>query len=120
MKYEWIDQYLLEKKGVSKDLKKEWNWIRYLLGDKMFAAICLDEYDKPCYITLKLNPLEGDFLRQQYDDIIPGYYMNKEHWNSIKPDGNVPDELMKNMLDKSYQLVLSKLSKKKQQELLQG
>lgn len=120
MKYEWIDQYLLEKKGVSKDLKKEWNWIRYLLGDKMFAAICLDECDKPYYITLKLDPIEGDFLRQQYDDIVPGYYMNKVHWNSIKPDGNVPDELMKNMLDKSYQLVLSKLSKKKQQELLQG
>lgn len=120
MKYEWIDQYLLEKKGVTKDLKKEWNWIRYLLGDKMFAAICLDECDKPCYITLKLDPLEGDFLRQQYADIIPGYYMNKEHWNSIKPDGNVPDELMKNILDKSYHLILSKLSKKKQQELLQG
>ena len=120
MKYEWIDQYLLEKKGVTKDLKKEWNWIRYLLGDKMFAAICLDECYKPYYITLKLDPIEGDFLRQQYDDIVPGYYMNKVHWNSIKPDGNVPDELMKNMLDKSYQLVLSKLSKKKQQELLQG
>lgn len=120
MKYEWIDQYLLEKKGVTKDLKKEWNWIRYLLGDKMFAAICLDECDKPCYITLKLDPLEGDFLRQQYADIIPGYYMNKEHWNSIRPDGNVPDELMKNILDKSYHLILSKLSKKKQQELLQG
>lgn len=89
MKYEWIDEFLLAKKGVNKDLKKEWKWIRYRIEDKMFAAICLDEQSKPYYITLKLDPVEGDFLRQQYEDIIPGYYMNKVHWNSIKPDGNV-------------------------------
>ena len=43
MKYEWIDGFLLAKKGVSKDFKEEWNWIRYMIGDKMFAAICLGE-----------------------------------------------------------------------------
>lgn len=85
----------------------------------MFAAICLDKHDKPYYITLKLEPTEGDFLRQQYEDIIPGYYMNKVHWNSVKSNGNVPDELLKDMLDKSYQLVLSRFSKKKQKELLE-
>ncbi len=118
MKYEWIDEFLLAKKGVSKDFKEEWNWIRYLIGDKMFVAICLGEQNKPYYITLKLDPAEGDFLRQQYEDIIPGYYMNKVHWNSVNPDGTVPDELLKDMLDKSYQLVLKGFSKKKQQEIL--
>lgn len=118
MKYQWIDEYLMNKKGVTKDLKEEWNWIRYLLGDKMFAVICLDDADKPCYITLKLEPTDGDFLRQQYEDIIPGYYMNKVHWNSVNPDGSVPDDLLKDMLDKSYELVLSKMSKKKQRELI--
>lgn len=54
-----------------------------------------------------------------YEDIIPGYYMNKIHWNSIKPDGAVPDELLKDLLDKSYQLVLSGFSKKKQKEILE-
>ncbi len=44
--------------------------------------------------------------------------MNKVHWNSIKPDGEVPDELLKDMLDKSYQLVLKGFSKKRQEELL--
>ena len=39
MKYEWIDEYLLKKPGVTKDLQKEWNWIRYQIGGKMFAAI---------------------------------------------------------------------------------
>ena len=46
--------------------------------------------------------------------------MNKVHWNSVKPDGKVPDELLKDLLDKSYQLVLAGLSKKKQQEILAG
>lgn len=118
MKYEWIDSYLLNKKGVTKDFKIEWNWIRYQIGGKMFAAICLDSNNEPHYITLKLSPDEGEFLRQQFDDIIPGYYMNKTHWNSINPDGEVPDNLLKEMLDKSYQLVLSSFSRKKQEEIL--
>lgn len=120
MKYAWIDAYLLEKVGVTKDLQKEWNWIRYQIGDKMFAAVCLDEHDKEVYITLKLEPSEGDFLRQQYEDIIPGYYMNKVHWNSVKVDGEVPDDLLKDLLDKSYWLVFRGLSRKKQNEILEN
>ena len=49
-----MDDYLLTKKGVTKDLQKDWNWIRYHVGGKMFAAICLDDMDKPYYINLKL------------------------------------------------------------------
>ena len=118
MRYTWIDDYLLAKRGVTKDHKKEWNWIRYQIGGKLFAAVCLNEEDEPYYITLKLEPEEGDFLRKQYEDIVPGYYMNKAHWNSVRPDGAVPDDLLKDLLDKSYQLVLGGLSKKKQQEIL--
>lgn len=121
MRYHWLDAYLLEKAAVTKDLQAEWNWIRYQIGGKMFAAVCLDDdTNKPVYITLKLKPEEGDFFRQQYEDVIPGYYMNKVHWNSIKVDGTVPDDLLKEMLDKSYHLVLEGFSKKKQKELLEG
>lgn len=63
-------------------------------------------------ITLKLEPVEGDYLRRTYEDIIPGYYMNKVHWNSIKADGAVPDELLMDLCDKSYGLVFGGLSKK--------
>lgn len=105
-------------KGVSSDFKEEWNWTRYLLGDKMFAAVCKDDQGRDFLITLKLEPVEGQFLRQQYEDITPGYYMNKVHWNSIKADGNVPDDLLKDLLEKSYRLVLAGLTKKKQSELL--
>ncbi len=118
MRYQWIDEYLKSMKGVSSDFKVEWNWTRYLLGDKMFAAVCKDDQGRDSLITLKLEPVEGQFLRQQYEDIIPGYYMNKVHWNSIKADGNVPDDLLKDLLEKSYRLVLAGLTKKKQSELL--
>ena len=118
MRYTWMDEYLMEKRGVTKDIQPEWNWIRYHVGGKMFAAICLDDAGKPYYITLKLEPAEGEFWRGQYVDVIPGYYMNKVHWNSIKPDGAVPDEILRDMLDKSYALVLGGFSKKRQREIL--
>ena len=86
MRYEWMDEYLLAKRAVTKDLQPEWNWIRYKIGDKMF--------------------------------IIPGYYSNKRCWNSILPDGQVPDALLKALLDKSYDLVLKGFSKKRQREIL--
>lgn len=117
MKYHWLDDYLMKKTGVSKDFKAEWQWTRYLLGDKMFVAVCKDEAGADALITLKLEPVRGDLLRQQYEDIIPGYYMNKVHWNSIRIEGAVPDELLKDMLDESYRLVWNGLSKKKQNEL---
>lgn len=120
MKYEWIDEYLLQKKGVTKDIQEEWNWIRYHIGGKMFAAICRDDDNNPVYITLKLDPLEGNYLRDQYEDIIPGYYMNKTHWNSVKADGEVPDDVMKDLLDKAYTIVFENLTKKMQKEILEG
>lgn len=119
MKYDWIDGFLMKQPGVTKDLQEEWNWIRYQIGGKMFAAICRDDDDRPVYITLKLDPLEGEFWRGQYEDIIPGYYMNKTHWNSVKADGEVPDDTLKDLLLKAYKIVLGGLPKKKQKEILE-
>lgn len=117
MRYTWLDEYLMSKSGVIKNTEN-WNWIRYMIGGKMFLAVCLDDNDEPYYITLKLDPLEGEFLRKQYEDIVPGFYMNKVHWNSIKPNGAVPDDLLKELADKSYHLILSSFSKKRQREIL--
>lgn len=118
MKYPWIDEYLLAKRAVTKDLQPEWNWIRYHIGGKMFAAVLLDDQNRPVYINLKLEPAEGEVLRGQYADVIPGYYSNKQHWNSVKADGEVPDDLLRTLLDRSYHLVLSAFSKQKQREIL--
>ena len=119
MKYEWMDEYFLSKKGAAKDFKAEWNASRYLIGGKMFGMLGGDKYDKPI-ITLKCEPMFGEMLRKQYKDIVPGYYMNKVHWNSLYLEGDVPDEILKQMIDMSYALVFDSLTKKAQKEILEG
>ncbi|GAU78519.1 hypothetical protein F3D3_3153 [Fusibacter sp. 3D3] len=86
-----------------------------MLRGKMFAMVGGDKTGKPI-ITLKGNPMENLALRETYPDIIPGYYMNKAHWNSVYLEGSVPDELLKKLIDESHQLILLSLSKKVQKE----
>ncbi|MCT4619592.1 MAG: MmcQ/YjbR family DNA-binding protein [Marinisporobacter sp.] len=119
MKYEWLDEYCLSKKVVTKDFKIEWDAIRYLVGGKMFAMQGGDK-DKKEIITLKCEPLFGQFLREKYCHIVAGYYMNKQHWNSVYLDGDVPDDILKQMIDMSYELVLKSLSKKIQKDIIGG
>lgn len=117
MKYEWLDKYCFSKKGTVKDFKVEWDATRYLIGGKMFALQGGDK-DKKAIITLKCEPPFGQFLREQHQHIVAGYYMNKVHWNSVYLDGDVPDDVLKQMIDMSYELVLKSLSKKKQKEII--
>lgn len=119
LKYIWLDEYCLSKKGVEKDFKLEWNATRYTLRGKIFALQGRDKEGKSI-ITVKLEPIFGELLRSQYKDIVEGYYMNKEHWNSLYLDGNVPDNLLRDMIDKSYGLLLVSLNKKAQKEILEG
>lgn len=117
MSYLWIDDYCLSMKGVVKEFKNEWNATRYMIKDKMFVLQGGDKEGRPI-VTVKLEPEDGYFLRQQFKDIKPGYYMNKAHWNSLYLEGDVPDEIVKDMLNKSYSLVLASLSKKLQKDIL--
>lgn len=116
MKYEWLDEFCRSLLGAEKDFKEEWNTTRYMIHGKMFAMQGGDKEGRPI-ITLKLEPSMGEMLRQQYEDVIPGYYMNKEHWNSVYLEGNVPDDVPKEMIDRSHQLILSCLPKKVQKEI---
>lgn len=116
MRYEWIDEYLLSKKGVTKDYKAEWEAERFLLHGKMLAMKGGDKHAKPI-ITLKCPPELGKTLRAQYEHIVPGYYMNKEHWNSVYMEGDVPDDVVRRMCDFSYDLIRNSLPKKIQAEL---
>lgn len=117
MKYGWLVEYCLSKKCTERDYKVEWNAVRFMIGGKMFAMQGGDKEGKPI-ITLKLEPAFGDFLRRQYEDIVPGYYMNKVHWNSLYLEGSVPDDVLKDMVDQSYQLIFDSLSKKAQKEII--
>lgn len=111
MRYDWLDARLMAKPGVTRDFKPEWNWTRYMAGGKLFCAICHDEKGNDVYITMKLEPLRGEFLRAQYADVIPGFYMNKVHWNSVKAQGALPEALLEELLDESYRLVVCGLPK---------
>ena len=121
--YPWLDEYLLAKPGADKDYKEEWGWDRYLVSDKMFAAMCQPGPEPKGYncrqlLTLKCDPALSELLRAEYPDIMPGFYMDKRHWISVFLDGAVPEEVLRDLCDRSHQLVFSKLTKKKQRELL--
>ena len=119
MKYEWIDEYLVSKQGCVKDFKEEWGAYRYMLNSKMYCMIGGDKEGKPI-VSLKCEPEYAISLREDYSDVVLGYYLNKAHWNSIYLEGNVPDEVMKQMIDMSYDLILRSLPKKVQEEIRQG
>lgn len=117
MDYSWIEGYYLEKKAVEKDYKAEWDAIRFMINNKMFSMMG-DMYGEPV-LTLKLDPEFSDMLRLQYEgDIIPGYYMNKTHWSTIKLKSDVvPKNVVEDMIDKSYAIFLKTLPKKVQKEI---
>ncbi|MDD5018759.1 MAG: MmcQ/YjbR family DNA-binding protein [Eubacteriales bacterium] len=116
MKYPWLDAYCLAKNGAQKEYKIEWQAVRYMVGGKMFALEGEDNHKNPI-ITLKCEPSFGQSLRDQYPDIIPGYYMNKQHWNSVYLRGDVPDDVIRQMIDMSYGLVLDGLTVKARAEI---
>ena len=116
MPYQWISEYCLSKKGAIEDYQPEWEAMRYMVENKMFVMQGEDNKGNPI-LTVKLDPEQGAAFRRDYEDIIPGYYMNKQHWNSILLYGRVPDDLIKEMIDESYFLVFSKLPKKVQQRI---
>ncbi|WMJ23830.1 MmcQ/YjbR family DNA-binding protein [Paludicola sp. MB14-C6] len=113
----WIDEYCMKKKGVEKDFKVEWQWDRYMINGKLFAAICHDKQGRPI-VTVKCEPMFGQMMRTEYEEITAGYYMNKEHWNSILLDQGVPQAVIKEMIDMSYSLIVKSLPKKQQAELI--
>ncbi|MDD3335396.1 MAG: MmcQ/YjbR family DNA-binding protein [Eubacteriales bacterium] len=121
----WLDAYLLHQIGAVKDYKEEWGWHRYMVGGKMFAATCCPgdvhavEYANHPLLNLKCDPLESEFLRSQYTDILPGFYSDKRCWISVRMDGSVPRELIQKLCDGSYALIFAKLTKKLQREIQQ-
>lgn len=115
--YQWVDDYLLQQSFTQKIFQPTWQAYKYLLNAKMYAYIGINDKNKRPIITLKLEPMFSYMLRNEYTDIIPGYYMNKIHWSTIYLDGTVPDDVLKNTIGASYKLAFSSLSKKVQHEL---
>ena len=124
--YGWLDAYLLAKPGATKDFKAEWEWWRYQVAGKLFAATMSPGPEhKPPYagkdlLTLKCDPLYSGQLRAEQPSILPGFYCDKRLWISVVLDGSVDDGLVRELCDQSYELVFAKLTKKLQREITAG
>lgn len=112
--YRWLDECLLGQPATEKAFWPEWQAYRYLLQGKMYAYIGVNDQNGRPIITLKLEPLYSDLLRQEHADIVPGYYMNKTHWSTAYLDGDIPKELLTDMVLAAYNRAFSALSKKAQ------
>ena len=86
----------------------------YKVGGKMFAT---PTTEKPWRITLKCDPEFVRLLRERYTAVNPGYYMNKQHWNTIDVAGDVPDAELRDLIAQSYELVAAALTKKQRADL---
>jgi predicted DNA-binding protein (MmcQ/YjbR family) len=118
MNLESYYEYCLSKKGVTEHFPFDEDTLVFKVGGKMFALSSLSQWEKgESSVNLKCDPERAQELRAQYDDIKPGFHMSKIHWNTIAINKSVPDVLIKELIDHSYDLVYKSLTKKAQLEL---
>ena len=115
MDIETYRDYLLRKKGVTEETPFGPDTLVFKVMGKMFTATGLNEEEFRC--NLKCDPSYALELRDEYADIIPGWHMNKKHWNTVYCERELDDKLIKTLIDHSYDLVVSKLTKTQRQEL---
>lgn len=114
MNIEEFRSYCLNKKGVTESFPFDENTLVFKVGGKMFALCDVLDFDG---INLKCPPEKAIELREQFQGILPGYHMNKIHWNTVKIGRDVPVSLILELTDLSYTLVFDSLSKKIKSEL---
>jgi predicted DNA-binding protein (MmcQ/YjbR family) len=90
----------------------------FKVADRIFALSRLDQ--DPLRISLKCEPELALRLREAHPAVIPGYHLNKRHWNTVIVDGSLPDQMIEDMIEDSYDLVLSGLSRARRAELAPG
>lgn len=115
MDIETYRNYCLRKKGVTEEFPFDKSTLVYKVMGKMFALTHVDTFES---INLKCNPETALQLREMYAGVVPGYHMNKQHWNTIKIDGSIPDKMLYRWIDDSYSLVVATLPKKERAKLL--
>jgi predicted DNA-binding protein (MmcQ/YjbR family) len=87
----------------------------FKVAGKMFTLCQLTE--SPLRVSVKCDPELAEQLRQAHPAVIPGYHLNKRHWNTLIVDGSLPDEMIGDMVEDSYDLVVSRLPKARQRAL---
>jgi predicted DNA-binding protein (MmcQ/YjbR family) len=104
-------EYCLNKPGASEDTPFGADTLVFKVGGKMFALASLDEVAPKA--NLKCDPDLALELRDRYEQVRPGYHMNKKHWNTVELETGVPDAELRKMIDHSFDLVAQSLPKLK-------
>jgi len=117
MNIEQLQEYCLQKPGVEESFPFGPDTLVFKVGGKLFLLAGLDS--EPLQFNVKCDPEKAVELREEYACVLPGYHMNKKHWNTIIIDGSVPTRLIKEWIDHSYQLIVSSLPKKTRDALKQ-
>ncbi len=118
MHLEQLYEYCLSKKESTEHFPFDEVTLVFKIKGKMFALIGLDKWEKgETKINLKCSPEWSLELRSTYEGINPGFHMNKKHWNTITLNEDVPDKVVFELIDHSYQLIVKSLPKKTQAEL---
>jgi predicted DNA-binding protein (MmcQ/YjbR family) len=115
MNIEELREYCILKPGVTESFPFDEVTLVFKVADKIFALTSLD---KEFSVNLKCDPEKAIELREQYDAVLPGYHMNKLHWNTIIIDGRINDKLLCEWIDHSYDLVVNSLPKQIQKKIL--
>lgn len=110
MNIEEFTNYCLSKNWVTESFPFGGDTLVFKVAGKMFALCAIDSF--PLQTNLKCDPEWSAQLREEYPDIIPGYHMNKIHWNTVNLEGSLDHNLIRNMIDHSYELVVGSLPKK--------
>ncbi|MDZ7695212.1 MAG: MmcQ/YjbR family DNA-binding protein [Balneolaceae bacterium] len=114
MNIEDFREYCLTFNGVTEGYPFDEDTLVFKVMDKMFAMADVENFGR---INLKCDPVKAAMLRDLYPEVKPGYHMNKRHWNSIDPKGNLDEVLIKEWIEDSYNLVVENLPRKKQKKL---
>lgn len=116
MNIEEYRTYCLAKPGTTEGFPFDDKVLVFKVMGKMFALCDVDEFES---INLKCDPERALELRAKYPAVQPGYHMNKKHWNTVAMDGSLGDQLIFELIDHSYELIVAGLSKKLKAELNQ-
>lgn len=108
MHIESVRSYCLAKKGTSEDFPFDEVTLVFRVMGKMFALLPLEKGDR---INLKCDPERAIDLRERYESVVGGYHMSKKHWNTVIFNAEIPEREFLDMIDHSYELIVSKLKK---------
>ena len=116
MDIEFFREYCLSKPETEECLPFDENTLAFKVCGKIFGLTDLASAEFS--VNLKSDPEKAIELRAEYDEVQPGYHMNKKHWNTVNFDGRIPDKILKNMIDDSYLLVVKTLKKTDKERIL--